>query len=33
VRVLASATAPIGGTAGAAASRDRLRALGIEWVE
>jgi nicotinamidase/pyrazinamidase len=33
VRVLAAATAPIGGEAGAAASRVALEALGIAWVE
>lgn len=33
VRVLAAATAPIGGSVGAASSRARLCAMGIEWVE
>jgi nicotinamidase/pyrazinamidase len=33
VRVIASATAPIGGAAGAAASRSSLESLGVEWVE
>lgn len=33
VRVLARATAAIGGAAGQARSRDELRAAGVEWVE
>jgi nicotinamidase/pyrazinamidase len=33
VRVIAGATAPIGGAAGAAVSKASLDALGVEWVE
>ena len=33
VRVLAGATAPIGGDEGARSSAETLRAAGVEWVE